>query len=99
VQQSGAILDLLEVETGPTLLTGDLNALPDSPEMVMLRDAGLSDTLDLLGISPGYTFRADNPVRRIDYIWLSPSLTALDADIPRSTASDHLPIVATIDLK
>ena len=44
----------------------------------------------------GYTSRPDNPVKRIDYIWLSNDLTAMDFSISDSRASDHLPVAVTV---
>jgi endonuclease/exonuclease/phosphatase family metal-dependent hydrolase len=89
-----------------TLLLGDLNATPESPEMGVLRDAGLGDSVGARlgvgaklgdgGLGDGYTFRADALDRRIDYIWLSPDLRSHDLVIVPSTASDHLAIAATV---
>ncbi len=83
--------------TSRTVVLGDLNAEPGTPEMLMLQQAELIDTL--AGIEPAsvYTFHSDNPYQRIDYIWISPDLTARDAHVPSSNASDHLPIVVVID--
>jgi len=36
---------------------------------------------------------------RIDYIWFSPDLTVRDLAMPRSTASDHLGIAVTVEVK
>jgi endonuclease/exonuclease/phosphatase family metal-dependent hydrolase len=78
-----------------TVLMGDLNAEPSHAEMQMLQVAGLVDAM--AGVDPPeYTFPSFDPDRRIDYIWVSPDLTASDAHIPVSTASDHLPVVAEI---
>ena len=79
-----------------TVIMGDFNARRDDSEAEMMRQAGFVDPLDLAGIQPGYTVPSDAPRHRIDYVWLSPDLTATDAVIPRSMASDHLPVVAII---
>ena len=79
-----------------TVLMGDLNAWPDSPEMAILRDAGLKDAWAEIGSGPGYTFRSDALYQRIDYIWVSPDLSVSDLDIPHSTASDHLGVAVTV---
>lgn len=80
-----------------TVILGDLNAEPDTPEINMLRKAGLLDAQ--AGVEPptGYTYHSANLYRRIDYIWLSPDLTIKEAHVPLSTASDHLPVVAVVD--
>lgn len=79
-----------------TLLVGDLNARPDTPEMALLREAGFTDALDAAGISPGYTYSSLDPDRRLDYIWYTADLTAAGVRITTATASDHLGIVAAI---
>lgn len=96
VVQSQAILDYWQQEE-QTLIMGDLNAQPDDPEIEMLRQAGLTDALQIGGVTPGFTYPAPEPVRRIDYIWLSPDLSASNVVIAPATASDHRGIAATIN--
>lgn len=79
-----------------TVIMGDLNAEPDRSEIVALRRAGLVDTARVMYTNPPPTFKSDAPTRRIDYIWISGDLQVLDVFVPSSTASDHLPVVATI---
>jgi endonuclease/exonuclease/phosphatase family metal-dependent hydrolase len=81
-----------------TVIMGDLNARPDDPEIVMLEEAGLVSVTAAVGPSPSYTYYSENPDHQIDYIWISPDLVPLEAQIPQATASDHLPIVADITL-
>jgi endonuclease/exonuclease/phosphatase family metal-dependent hydrolase len=81
-----------------TILVGDTNATPDSPEMQMFAGAGLVDVGSVLGPDPGYTFYSPAPDSRIDYIWTSPDIVPTSFDIPQTTASDHLPLVTTIML-
>ncbi|MGB2854673.1 MAG: endonuclease/exonuclease/phosphatase family protein, partial [Dehalococcoidia bacterium] len=92
--QSHSIIAFWEGEER-TVLMGDLNAEPGHFEMEMLQVAGLVDAM--AGVNPPeYTFPSFDPDRRIDYIWVSPDLTASDAHVPVSLASDHLPVVAEI---
>jgi endonuclease/exonuclease/phosphatase family metal-dependent hydrolase len=81
-----------------TVIMGDLNAEPESPEMQMLYDAGLVDISAVIGPTPRYTFDSTDPYQQIDYIWTSGDLGATDFVIPQSTASDHLGVVATLVL-
>jgi endonuclease/exonuclease/phosphatase family metal-dependent hydrolase len=81
-----------------TVIAGDFNAWPEHAEMVMMGDAGLQDVGGLLGSGPAYTNPADAPVQRIDYIWLSPDLTPSSFAMPQTTASDHLPLLVTVQL-
>ncbi len=98
VQQISAILDGWG-GTGRTIILGDLNATPDSPEIQMLVQAGLVDVSTGLEESERYTFYAESPNRQIDYIWITPDLIPSDPETPKSTASDHLPVVVTITLR
>lgn len=82
-----------------TILLGDLNATPDAPEIAMLRNAGLRDAFALAGQGYGFTWPSDKPNQRIDYIWVSPDLTVRNLMMPRSTASDHIGIVVTVEKK
>ena len=97
-QQVQTLLDFWK-DDEQTVIMGDFNARKDDPEAQMIRDAGLADVLDLAGIEPGYTVPSEAPKYRIDYIWLSPDLTAEEVVIPASEASDHMPVVATVLLR
>ncbi len=92
LEQAEIVLDFWQGRPR-TLLVGDLNATPDSPEMQLLEQAGWIDSVAERGQLPGYTFRADRPDRRIDYIWASPDLRLLEATTVPSVASDHYAIV------
>lgn len=80
-----------------SLFMGDLNAEPTAPEIELLSHAGWQDVVALSQISPDATYDSLTPSRRIDYIWISPDLTAVNVVIPTQPASDHLPIAATIE--
>ena len=79
-----------------TVLTGDLNSEPDWPEMELMREAGLVDAWVMAGEGPGLTWPSDDPFQRIDWIWLSPDLQALHAEVVDSTASDHRAVLAEV---
>ncbi|EID55978.1 endonuclease/exonuclease/phosphatase family protein [Saccharomonospora xinjiangensis] len=75
------------------LLLGDFNAGPGAPELSALwehvRDAwGERDG--------GFTYPADEPVKRIDYITVAGPVRVLNAAVPPVTASDHRPVIATV---
>jgi endonuclease/exonuclease/phosphatase family metal-dependent hydrolase len=77
-----------------TILLGDINAGPSSREIEMLLDAGYLDAWPETGHGPGSTYA--NRVR-IDWIFHSADLLAGEVAAMESQASDHLPVVATID--
>ena len=78
------------------VLSGDLNAQPTDPEIRMLRQGRLIDAATTMNPALTYTFASDNPYQRIDYVLTSYDLRATDVQVPLSTASDHLPVVAVI---
>jgi len=81
-----------------SVIVGDFNAEPDSPEMRMLADAGLVDLSAIIGPTPRYTFYSADPDQQIDYIWTSDDWIGSDFVIRQTTASDHLPLVVTLNL-
>ena len=95
VRQTEVILDFWDGKDR-TVFLGDLNTRLGEEPLAMLSQAGLYDAMDLAGIEPGFTTPPEEPQHRIDYIWVSGDLDVRDAVIPRSLASDHLPVVATI---
>jgi len=96
-EQVPGLIEAWDLAPG-TILTGDFNAAPDSPEMQALANAGLLDVGEALGPSPGYTFYSADPSIRIDYIWISPDLSPISFQVPQTTASDHLPLLSVISL-
>ena len=97
VQESQTILDAWEGAPS-TVFMGDLNGEPGSPEIQMLRRAGLVEAVAQAGLSPGYTYDSVAPFQRIDYIWVSQDLAGglSDVAITEGSASDHLGVAATI---
>lgn len=100
---SHLLLNVLEKEkSNPLILSGDLNALPDSPEIQLLlshKDLGLKDTTaDLPGTFHNYGRR--NPTYKCDYIFstLACHESHIVEDIPVNGVyiSDHNPVVSTL---
>lgn len=92
--QARAILDHLdEGEDLPTILMGDMNEW--RPMAGCLHDFARRHPL----VETGQSFPTRRPLARLDRIFASPSLTALDSGVHHSQlaarASDHLPIWAT----
>lgn len=91
------ILEVIDADRGPTLLVGDLNAPPDAPELGPLRDE-FDDAWAAQGEGPGYTFPAEAPSKRIDYVLTSPTVETDSVDVVDTVASDHRPVVAELSL-
>ena len=80
----------------PTLLLGDLNAQPHSPELQPLLER-LRDAWPATA-GPGYTYPAAEPVRRIDYVLTSAHFRVGSAQVPVTVASDHRPVIVELFL-
>jgi len=64
----------------------------------MIGEAGLRDSWSDAGVGSGFTFSSGDPYQRIDWIWHSDDLVAVEAQVIQTQASDHLPVVAILDL-
>lgn len=91
--------EIYNKEKYPTIIAGDLNIewfelQYGAPEMFkVFKSANHSIGVDLS------TFPANNPGSQIDYILLSPELVAKDIFTLDSPASDHVPVIAEVELK
>ncbi len=82
----------------PATFGGDFNAELGSPVTDAVQAAAFQDPFAQLGIDPApNTDPAVDPVKRIDYVWLR-DLTASQAWVPESSASDHRMVVTEIQL-
>ncbi len=81
-----------------SILLGDLNSEPDYEEMQMIGDAGFVDAWAEAGKGPGLTWPAVDPFERIDWIWHTPDLHAVEAAIQDTSVSDHLPLFASLEV-
>lgn len=85
---------LLDRTADPVILGGDFNDLPGSRVHAAL-GVRWQDGWLAAGEGDGFTFPADRPAKRIDYLWTphgSP-WRAVRAWVPVTEASDHRPVV------
>lgn len=80
----------------PVLLGGDMNAEPDSQVHKQVLAAGLCDAWTECGHGDGFTFPADKPVKRIDYLFLTGSLACTSARVIETKISDHRPLLVNV---
>nr|WP_245975491.1 endonuclease/exonuclease/phosphatase family protein [Amycolatopsis palatopharyngis] len=95
LEQAQAIKQLIAERDEPAILLGDLNALPDAPEIRTLLE-GLVDTWEAGGSGEGWTYPSQAPDRRIDYILTSADIGTRSATVVTSDGSDHLPVRAEV---
>lgn len=86
------IEELLPPPDEAVVLAGDLNAEPESPAYARAT-AFLNDAWVAAGMGDGFTFPADVPARRIDYVFYRPPLEPVSAEVLQTQASDHRPVV------
>ena len=80
----------------PIVVGGDFNSTPDNPVLQPLRAAGLRDAWSECGSGDGFTYPADKPAKRIDYLFLSGDLHCSKAEVIDTQVSDHRPLVVTL---
>jgi len=89
-------------QTKQLILAGDFNLEPTEANYRLLADS-LIDGVLVLNPQPDLTFPADEPVRRIDYIFLGSGITPLTlpeiSSSKLASASDHRPQVLTFQYK
>jgi endonuclease/exonuclease/phosphatase family metal-dependent hydrolase len=98
---SAQIMTILDTWNGrsPAVLMGDFNARPGWAQIDMLLDAGWVDSWLEAGIGEGFTSSAANPEHRIDFVFHTGDIDAVDAGVLNSTASDHFPVVVDLNLR
>jgi Metal-dependent hydrolase len=96
IQQVTELIRYVDADTSATILTGDLNAPPNSPEIQMLSEH-LTDMWQDRA-DPGFTYPAKNPEKRIDYVMTSGRFRLNKAWVQQVFASDHRPVVADLVL-
>jgi endonuclease/exonuclease/phosphatase family metal-dependent hydrolase len=96
-RQLDEVLNYTADAPAPKVLVGDFNANPDSHEIGRVLEQ-FDDAFAVAGTGTGYTSPADAPGETIDYVFVSPDISVLSAEVVPSLASDHLPVVARIRL-
>jgi endonuclease/exonuclease/phosphatase family metal-dependent hydrolase len=81
----------------PVIFCGDFNAQPGSKVCRRIRQHFHDAQLLLNDHRPQRTFFGRFPVGRIDHVFVSPEITVLGVEVPRTSltriASDHLPLI------
>jgi endonuclease/exonuclease/phosphatase family metal-dependent hydrolase len=80
----------------PLMVGGDFNSTPDNAVLQPIRSAALHDAWVECGSGDGFTYPADKPAKRIDYLWLSEGMTCESAQVLDTRISDHRPLLVTL---
>jgi endonuclease/exonuclease/phosphatase family metal-dependent hydrolase len=99
VFETEQLLKFLENVNGRLLLVADMNDEP-SGEAYKLVLSRFSDAWVASGQkSDGFSYPADKPIKRIDYVFFRGGLKAKKALTVETLASDHVPVVVDVELK
>jgi endonuclease/exonuclease/phosphatase family metal-dependent hydrolase len=93
--QGNELIALANVQrkSGFTIVGGDLNSEPDSPLAHLFEQNGWRDMFVACGQENGFSFPADKPVKRIDYLFAGPRTACKSAKVLDTQASDHRPVL------
>ncbi|HLT47515.1 MAG TPA: endonuclease/exonuclease/phosphatase family protein [Rubricoccaceae bacterium] len=85
----------IEAEALPVLIAGDFNGTADNWVYRRLR-GDRRDAFLVAGAGAGYTYRADRPVVRIDFVLVDEAWDVTAAEVPAVGFSDHRPLVVRL---
>ena len=85
----------------PAAVLGDMNDVPGSATWTALADGGV-DAFAEVGVGPGHTYSAVEPVRRIDGVFVDRRARIVSAEVldtpDTRVASDHRPVLVEFEL-
>lgn len=92
---------LLQHLTGvkePLIVVADLNDVPSGSAYQLMRTKFDDAWVTSRAKGDGFSYPADKPVKRIDHIFYSKGVRAKTAWVVETLASDHIPVVADVEL-
>ena len=94
------MLEALKGLEGPVLVVGDFNDVPTGGAYKLMIDQFSDAWADAKTNLEGFSYPADKPAKRIDYIFTrrSNQIRVRRAWIPATLASDHVPVLADLQL-
>jgi endonuclease/exonuclease/phosphatase family metal-dependent hydrolase len=95
------LLNFLANIQGPLIVVGDFNDEPTGNAYKLMRHAFEDAWISRETGQPELTYPADKPVKRIDYIFMRTTdrTRMKKAWVVNTLASDHLPVVADVELR
>ena len=78
---------------------GDFNSEPGSQAHATMISAGWRDAFDGCGKGSGLSFPVENPVKRIDYLFIPNGVSCSDARVLDTKASDHRPVLFHLSVR
>jgi endonuclease/exonuclease/phosphatase family metal-dependent hydrolase len=95
------LLRLMDNVSGPLIVAGDFNDEPSGSAYKLMLSKFQDGWLQAKDKGEGLTYPADKPVKRIDYIFVRTSdrLRVKKAWVVNTLASDHLPLMAEVEVR
>jgi len=95
------LLDALKEVSGPLIVVGDFNDTPDGGAYKLMRERFDDAWMGNAGTTPGFSYPADKPAKRIDYILLrnGDNVRTKQSWVVSTLASDHIPVIADLEVK
>jgi endonuclease/exonuclease/phosphatase family metal-dependent hydrolase len=95
LEQTSALLDWAYSIQGPLILCGDFNNPPRGRCYEQLRGV-FHDAFAEVGCGFGYSYPADLPMMRIDFVFTTNGVVPLTAQVLHEDVSDHQPLECTL---
>ncbi len=100
VYETEQMLKFLEQIQGPTIVVADLNDEPTGAAYKLISAKFADAWVVSRAKGDGFSYPADKPVKRIDHIFFNgENFKTKRAYVVETLASDHVPVVAELQLK
>jgi len=95
------LLKNLENVKGPLIVVADLNDTPDGSAYKLMRTLFDDAWIVSRAKGEGFSYPADKPLKRIDHIFYRTGMgvRAKKAWVVETLASDHVPVLATVEIR
>jgi acetylornithine deacetylase/succinyl-diaminopimelate desuccinylase-like protein/endonuclease/exonuclease/phosphatase family metal-dependent hydrolase len=97
--ESEQLLKFLAEVKGPLIVVADLNDVPSGSAYQLMRTKFDDAWVTSRAKGDGFSYPADKPAKRIDHIFYGKSVRAKKGWVVESQASDHVPVVAELDIQ
>jgi endonuclease/exonuclease/phosphatase family metal-dependent hydrolase len=98
-QEADSVASLITRTLGTNvrvLAGGDFNSTPESAVQLRLRNGGFRDSWLECANGDGFSYPDDTPVKRIDYLFLTGSMSCSSASVIDTRVSDHRPVLVQV---
>ena len=100
VFETEQLLSALKDVGGPLIVVGDFNDVPTGGAYQLMKNQFLDAWIDTRINDSGFSYPADKPAKRIDYVWLrrADAIRPKRSWIVDTLASDHVPVLADVNI-